>query len=189
MVLDWMMFGDIISFVVESFFPMDVKLALALTIAEPVKTHVHGFGAFLLDVVVHDASGDFVVELNRSGTLAMSEFFQCGAHGDEVLAVEEASTGFGFLCRGHDGVDDFAEDVDGAIRGGFGVGCFYGKRGFVAEVMEASGARACLGFAQVGGVGVCPEMHLTGDVFDGGIRMGGGVVEEVVDFLFQCSEG
>jgi hypothetical protein len=43
---------------------MDVELVLALSVAEPIETHVHGLGAFLLDVIVHDASCIFVVKLD-----------------------------------------------------------------------------------------------------------------------------
>jgi hypothetical protein len=40
-----------------------MKLFLADTIAYPVKMHVDGFGAFLLDNVVSNASGGAVVTL------------------------------------------------------------------------------------------------------------------------------
>jgi hypothetical protein len=43
-----MVFGEIIHAVVTAFFPTNYKLALADTVANPVKAHVDGFGSFLL---------------------------------------------------------------------------------------------------------------------------------------------
>ena len=52
-----MMLGEVVSEVVASFTPMDDILALGDAVLDPVKTHVHGFGAACLTVslIVPDA--------------------------------------------------------------------------------------------------------------------------------------
>ena len=57
------MYGEIISKVDGTFAPVNVKLTLADTIANPVKSHVDGFGAALFDGVVGDAAGGAIVGL------------------------------------------------------------------------------------------------------------------------------
>ena len=49
------MLGEVVSEVVASFTPMDDILALGDAVLDPVKAHVHGFGAALLDGVINDA--------------------------------------------------------------------------------------------------------------------------------------
>ena len=83
------MFGKIISPIASSWFPKDVKLALAFAIAEPVKMHVHSFGAFLLDSIVDDPPGSVVVSLQQCGRLWMPQFFQSSVDGADSLGVEE----------------------------------------------------------------------------------------------------
>jgi len=49
-----MMLGEVVSEVVAAFAPMDDILVLGDAVFDPVKTHVHGFGAALLDGVIDD---------------------------------------------------------------------------------------------------------------------------------------
>lgn len=65
MVLCRMMFGEVISFVANAWFPIDAKLVLRFPIIQPVKTHVHTFGFLLFDFAVDDAGRCFVVGLKR----------------------------------------------------------------------------------------------------------------------------
>jgi hypothetical protein len=51
------MFGELISLVENAFSPVDDKLVLMSTVANPIKLHVNCFGSFLLDGVVDDARG------------------------------------------------------------------------------------------------------------------------------------
>jgi len=83
------MFGKIISTIASSWFPKDGKLALAFAIMEPIKTHVHSFGVFLLDSIVDDPTGSVVVSLQQCGRLWMPQFFQSGADGADSLGIEE----------------------------------------------------------------------------------------------------
>ena len=47
-------FGPVVSIVGLSRPPVDAKLLLAFAIAEPMKTHVYGFGSFWSDFSVDD---------------------------------------------------------------------------------------------------------------------------------------
>ena len=58
-----MMFREVISLVENAFFPIDEELFLADAVAGPIKSHVDGFGAFLLNGVIGDAGGCAVVRL------------------------------------------------------------------------------------------------------------------------------
>jgi hypothetical protein len=57
-------------------------------------------------------------------------------------------------------------------------GCGIGGR-VVAEEEDSTGAGAGVGFGEIGGVTMDVEAHLAIVVLDGGIRMGGGVVEKM----------
>jgi hypothetical protein len=59
----WMMFSKVVRFVEDSFFPVNVKLALTNAVTNPVEAHVDGFGAFLLDSIVGDARGGAIIGL------------------------------------------------------------------------------------------------------------------------------
>ena len=48
-------FGWIVSEVVEAWFPVNVEHTLADAVAQPVESHIHCFGAFLFDCFVDDA--------------------------------------------------------------------------------------------------------------------------------------
>jgi len=49
-----MMLGEVVGKVVAAFAPMDDVLVLGDAVLDPIKTHVHGFGAALLDCVIDD---------------------------------------------------------------------------------------------------------------------------------------
>jgi hypothetical protein len=55
--------------------PMDDELSLADAVADPIKTHFHSFGAFLLDRIVSDAHGRAVVSDHGGSALWVSELF------------------------------------------------------------------------------------------------------------------
>ena len=58
-----MMFGEIISKVDGTFAPVNEKLTLTDTIANPVESHVDCFGATLFDSIVGDAACGAIVGL------------------------------------------------------------------------------------------------------------------------------
>jgi hypothetical protein len=67
-----MVFREVIGAVVAVFFPTNHKLALADTVADPVKAHVNGFGSFLFDSVIGNTGGGAVVGLDWGGGLGVS---------------------------------------------------------------------------------------------------------------------
>ena len=81
-----MMFGEIVGLVEGALSPDDVELALADVIADPIKTHVDGFGSFLFDGVSGDAFGGAVVGLHGCFALWMIKFIEGSANGFGVLA-------------------------------------------------------------------------------------------------------
>jgi len=44
--------------------PEDVKLAMALVIADQIEAHIHSFGVFLLDGFIDDPTGHVVICLH-----------------------------------------------------------------------------------------------------------------------------
>lgn len=94
----------------------------------------------------------------------------------------EKGSEFGLGGAGDDFAHDLAEDIDGAVRRGKGVGW---RRRIVwgvwasTEVVVASGAGSSFGRGEVGGVAVDVETHVAGDIAYGGVGMGGAVVEKL----------
>ena len=74
-----MMFGEVITVIIAARFPMDLKLGLLDAILQPVKTHVDGLGAFLLDGGVQNTGSTLIISLDRRSRLKMTEFDEGGA--------------------------------------------------------------------------------------------------------------
>jgi hypothetical protein len=130
------MLGKIISIVVVTFSPMDVKLALIDSIQNPIKANIHSLGAALFDGAIGDAGSTRVVGLDGCSRLGMAKFFKDHSAHDGVLAVVEDGGEFGFCGRGDDDLDDVGVDEDRAIeRRGLVVGSRSTSRvdGFLAE--------------------------------------------------------
>ncbi len=68
--------GPVVSFVGMSRTPEESELVLGFPASEPMESHVHGFGAFGLNVVVHNAHGCCVVGLHRNGRLLVAHLFK-----------------------------------------------------------------------------------------------------------------
>ena len=64
-----------------------------------------------------------------------------------------------------------------------------GKSGAAAKIDEGTCTRACFGLAQVGGVGVCPEVHFAGVVGNGGVWVCRRLVKEVSDAVLDVRKG
>ena len=58
-----MMFGAVVSPVEVAQGPVETELALSVTVAEPIETHVHGLGLLGSDGFVGDSDGGGVVGL------------------------------------------------------------------------------------------------------------------------------
>jgi hypothetical protein len=76
MMSQWMMLGEVIGLIGCTWFPVDNDLELFDTLADPLEQHVIGFGAALFGSVNRDAFGSFVVFLDGSGRLWMTQFIR-----------------------------------------------------------------------------------------------------------------
>ena len=130
-----------------------------------------------------------VVKLKGCGSLGVAHF-NGGLSDDYTFAsVDETGSGFRFLGGAHDCVDDFAEYHDWVIvHGCWGGGCDW-ERGFVSEVVKSAGAISSFGLCEIGGIRVNPEVHVTGFEDKGGVGVGCGIVEEVLNALFEIGPG
>jgi hypothetical protein len=115
--------GEIIGQVIRTPAPVDDKLALCHTVADPVKPHILGLGVALFDCAVGDSRLTGIVGLDRGGWLGMAHALDSGSQPRSFLGVVEQRSHFGFRRRGHHHFHDGAWDVDGTICGrGLGVG-------------------------------------------------------------------
>ena len=115
------MFSKIISFVQNALLPINVKLALANAVANPVKAHVDGFGSFLFDRVIGDSRSGTVVSLQRGGRLGMTKFFKTYTNRASFFAVVEKGCKLCFGGTGNDFTEDLAKYIDGTIGRWWGV--------------------------------------------------------------------
>ena len=178
----WVMFSEIISFVQNASSPINVELALADAVANPIKAHVECFGSFLFDRVVGDSRGGTVVGLNGSGRLGMTKFFETHADRACFFAVVEEGSKLSFGGTGNDFAQDLAEDVDGTVGGWWGAvrrRGFGGVMGTTAEEVVSGGARASLGCSKVGGIALDVEDHVAGVEADRSVGMRSAVIEEL----------
>ncbi len=98
MVFRRVMLGRIVCKIFLPTFPVNVELFLSLSIANPIKAHIHSFRSALNDSVSQDADGAFVVELERRRALWMAHLVEGGGtYGDGVFCVDETGSSFGFL--------------------------------------------------------------------------------------------
>jgi hypothetical protein len=159
-------------------------LALADPVPNPVKTQFHRFGTFLFQRVVCDAGCGEIVCDDGSWELGVTELVEAHAMGARCLAAMEQGPGFGFDSAGHNMVHDLAGDmIDGAIVGGWGVVRVWGfgrVSGHVAEVVISSETGSSLRFRQVRRITFNLKYHIAGAELDDGVRVCGGIVEELV---------
>ena len=163
-------------------------MALADAVADPVESHVDGFGAALLDCVIGDAGAASIVDDDWSSWLRVAHFGESSTHGDGFFTIEECGAGLGFGGSGHDDVHDGAEGVYSSIvRRGWcvGTGGDFRVSSESSEKVITAGAAAGCGFGTVRGITVEGKSHITGVVADSCIGMSGAVVEE----MCECSSG
>jgi hypothetical protein len=174
-----MMFSKIIGLVKSAGFPIDMELALADTVANPVETHIDGFGALLFDSIVGNASGGAVVCYNGCGRLGMAEFFQADSKGACIFAIVEKGGKLSFGGAGDDFTEDLTENINGAIgwwSGSSGRRRFGWVGGEAAEKVIAGGAGTSFRGGEVRGVTFNVEDHVACNESNGGIRVSGAVV-------------
>jgi hypothetical protein len=109
------MLGKTVGEIVFTSTPMNYELALLDSVADPVKSHVYGFGPTLFDCSVGDASGACIVGLDGCCSLRMAHFFKCNAERDTVMSVLEYGAKFCFGGGCHDAMHDGANGLDGAV--------------------------------------------------------------------------
>ena len=81
------MLCKIVGQVVGSTAPVDEKLALVDTVSDPIKAHVDGFRAALLDGVVGNPSGTGIVCLDWSGVLWVAHAFESGTKHGAIFGI------------------------------------------------------------------------------------------------------
>ncbi len=111
------MFGPVVGLVVGSYAPVVSKLALGLTAAKPMESHVHCFSAAWLDVVGDETMCCAIVGLDGCGRLLVAYLFEMVSHWDCFTGNDVEGTKFGFGCTGHDGFENFGYVEDISIVG------------------------------------------------------------------------
>lgn len=114
------MLGEVVGFVESAFLPVYMELALANAIANPVESHVDGFGATLFDSVIGDADGGAIVGLDESGRLRMAHLGQGGPNDSGVLAVDINASELRFGGATHDVAENPTRGVNGSVEWGEG---------------------------------------------------------------------
>lgn len=183
-----MVFCKIIGSIQCTGFPVDNKLALADTIADPIESHINCLGTFLLDGIIDDSFGTGVIRLDWRGGLWVAKFSESGAKSAGILGVVEASTNFSFSGRGKDISHDDTGDMNGAIFRRWG-GISGGSIGGAAEEEKTTSARPCFGFREVRGITVNMENHGAGRVADTGIGVSGSIIKELIGSFGSGSSG
>jgi hypothetical protein len=96
MVQSRVMLCEVVCFVLASFLRKDVELALAHPISDPIKAHVHSFGALLFNRFVGYAGGRAVVGYNWRWRLWVTHFGKSNTNGAGLFAVVEQASELGF---------------------------------------------------------------------------------------------
>jgi hypothetical protein len=76
--------------------PTYIELVLFNPVFDPVESHVHGFGALLLDCVIDDSVCSGVVSFEFSGILFVSHFRKSCACASAFFSIEKDGTKFSF---------------------------------------------------------------------------------------------
>jgi hypothetical protein len=167
--------SELISQVGSALLPMDTEVALADTVADPVKAHINCAGSVLFDGVIGDAVGHNIVSLHGSHWLRIAHFSKGIADWACFLAVVEEGVYIGLGGRSEDIAHNIGDNVEHALECWIGVLSRIG-----AYEKEATSAGSGVSLGHVGGITVIVENHVTGMVSDECIGMGGdGVVEQM----------
>ena len=146
-------FCPIVSKICFARMPKKFELLLAFPVAEPVETHVHGFGTFWLYLTVNDGIRHGIVSLDWGGRLFMPHLFQNYANVNCFARHDIQCSQLGFVGGRHDMFDDVGDIQNGAI---------VSWNLFIKREKEvATGAAACLGLAEIACITVDGKFHVT----------------------------
>ena len=81
------MLGEVIGHVIGAASPVDDEITGSNTIFDPIKTHVHGLGAFLLDGAIDNTRSSRIIGLDVCGWLRMSHVNEGLSENSSFLAV------------------------------------------------------------------------------------------------------
>ena len=109
------MFGKVIGLIILAFVPVDSEFAVGALIAEPVPSHVPGFGPALFDVGMDKAVGRGIVCFDGCGLLGMTECGKGNSTRNGLLSVAIDTAGLCFSSRAHYALDCFANCQDRTI--------------------------------------------------------------------------
>ena len=95
--------------------PMNDKLILCHSIAQPIEAHVNRLGKFLFDSIIDATFGYCVVSLERSGWLFVAHFIKCSSECASLLGIDVGCTYFCFRGRSHDIAKNGTDYINWAI--------------------------------------------------------------------------
>lgn len=75
MMRGWVVSREVVGAIRLAFAPLNLELALANMIADPIKAHVDGFQPFLFDGVSGNAASGIVIGRHGRGGLRVPHFF------------------------------------------------------------------------------------------------------------------
>ena len=163
------MFSKIVCNILPSWCPVDPKLALVDSIADPIETHVYRFRSDLFDGPIHNATCSSVVSFDWCCWLWVAHLCECLTQDGALFGVEEEGANFSFGGGGHDAAEYFRKAEDGSVK----------DRWFprqVSKIVMTTGTAAGFRFGEVGSIAVDVEDHVAGIVAELGVWVRGTVV-------------
>ena len=115
MLLNGMIFSEVVHEVCWSFFPLKIKLMLGLAAFEPVELHVHGFWCFGNHCINNEAMCQSVISCDNHFGLVVTHFLECLLQEQGILTIVEESCKFSFRCGRHNMSDDYCQGEDSTI--------------------------------------------------------------------------
>ena len=99
--------GELVSVVLCTGFPVDIEVSLEYAITNPILSHVNSFTSLLFYEIIRDASGAFVICLERCRWLRVAGVAEDGLYRFRFLCIVKEDTRFSFNSEGenifHDG--------------------------------------------------------------------------------------
>ena len=163
------MFRVVVRLVIAATPPTYVERFFGRRIAKPVVTHVPRLRSFRFHILSDKRSCGGIVSLKDCGRLKVAESVEKAADVDDLLAVEEGASGFGFGGGGDDVFNKFANDVEGGIMK---------STEEIRQKIVPGDSALSAGSDKVGGVGVDVEDHVGREEAYGGRRVSGAIVHE-----------
>ena len=94
MVMSRVMFGRVVTQVMVTRFPLDVKLFLFIVVGEPVEMHVNGFGLTLFHGTMGDSTGSDIISGEGGWGLRMVKVKAAVADENGLTFIEEEAANF-----------------------------------------------------------------------------------------------